>query len=167
MGARRLWLRDRASRDADAAVRSDVFHVIGAFGPQARAALPHVLAAIDADTGQPRAAAIEASRRIGVSDNDVGRLIAALADKDGRARDAARYGLQEIGARAVQPLVAILGDASHPARGDAMLALSCLGVAAEPAVPLLLKALPIRKTRCGGPPGARSRCCAGRRPCSR
>jgi HEAT repeat protein len=131
----------RATQDADAAVRTDTFRVIGAFGPQARAALPRVLAALDADTGQPRAAAIEASRRISVSENDVGRMIAALADENWQTRESARHGLEDIGAPAVAPLIAIVADATRAHRGDAMLALSCLGADAEPAVPALLKIL--------------------------
>lgn len=135
------WLEPllRASRDADAAVRTDVLRVIGAFGPQAQAALPSLLASIDADTGSARAAAIEAARRIGIPEHDVGRMIAALADEDWQTREAARHVLVDIGAPAVAPLIAIVADATHGHRGDAILALSCLGEAAEPAVPLLLK----------------------------
>jgi HEAT repeat protein len=133
-------------QEKDPAARREALQALATIGPDAAAAGPAVLRALDDDDTAVREAALDALAGIGPAAKDaVPMLVRALADKDIHYRDRAIRALDAIGAGDDTIVVALAGALidPNPRRRSvaAVHSLQRLGPAAKAAVPVLKKAL--------------------------
>ncbi len=129
-------------KDNDWKVRSYAAEALGAIGPDAKAAVPALIAALNDDQWRVQPYATEALGKIGAA--AVLGLIAALKDKDPHVRSNAADALGAIGpdAKAVVPgLIAALKDNDWKVRWYAAKILGAIGPGAKAAGPGLIAAL--------------------------
>ena len=125
--------------------RASALRAIGAFGPDARSAVPRIAQSLNDPQPEVRIAAAWAISQLGPAGaGAIGKLKLSLADPDVRVRSLAAVALRSMGpqaAGAIPELVRALKDSAAYVRAPAADAIGSIGPAAKTAVPALIECL--------------------------
>ncbi|MEZ4866975.1 MAG: HEAT repeat domain-containing protein [Caldilineaceae bacterium] len=128
-----------ALHDADETVRAGAAWAISAFGPEATAALPALLARLSDRDATVRSSALATLAYIAPTAPEVlPALIQGLHDHEYWVRQTAKEALAQIGPTAVPALTALLQQDAQDARLAAVECLQQMGAAAAAAIPALV-----------------------------